>query len=51
MHLHLSVPPPPLPAFVPTDLRMLIERLLAKDPQDRPANARQVQYALETMLK
>lgn len=51
MHQHMSVPPPPLPTTVPADLRTLVEHLLAKAPQDRPADARQVQQILATVLK
>ena len=40
---HLQAPPPPLPADVPAPVADLVHRLLAKDPADRPAPARQVQ--------
>jgi eukaryotic-like serine/threonine-protein kinase len=39
---HLHEPPPPLPEDVPEDLAYVIEDLLAKDPKDRPENARAV---------
>ncbi|WP_051515873.1 serine/threonine-protein kinase [Candidatus Blastococcus massiliensis] len=32
---HINRPPPPLPAEVPAQVRLLIERALAKDPADR----------------
>ncbi len=50
-HQHLSVLPPPLPTTVPTNLRVLVERLLAKAPQDRPAATSQVQDALAAILR
>jgi serine/threonine-protein kinase len=40
---HLQTPPPPLPDDVPRPVADLVERLLAKDPADRPPSARQVQ--------
>jgi serine/threonine-protein kinase len=43
---HLHEPPPPLPEDVPEDLAGVIEDLLAKDPQDRPENARAVAVRL-----
>jgi serine/threonine-protein kinase len=43
---HLHEPPPPLPEDVPEDLAGVIEDLLAKDPQDRPENARAVAIRL-----
>jgi serine/threonine-protein kinase len=43
---HLHEPPPPLPDDVPEDLAGVIEDLLAKDPQDRPENARAVAVRL-----
>lgn len=36
---HLQAPPPPLPDTVPAPVRDLVERLLAKDPADRPVTA------------
>jgi serine/threonine-protein kinase len=39
---HLHEPPPPLPDDAPEDLVGVIEDLLAKDPKDRPENARAV---------
>ncbi len=43
---HLHEPPPPLPDDVPEDLAHVIEDLLAKDPHDRPENARAVAIRL-----
>jgi serine/threonine-protein kinase len=43
---HIHEPPPPLPDDVPEDLAGVIEDLLAKDPQDRPENARAVAIRL-----
>ena len=39
---HVNEPPPPLSGDVPTELRVVVEALLAKQPGDRPANARTV---------
>ena len=43
---HVEEPPPPLPATIPVGIRTQIERLLAKAPQDRPADALRVRQAL-----
>jgi eukaryotic-like serine/threonine-protein kinase len=43
---HIHEPPPPLPDEVPEDLAGVIEDLLAKDPLDRPVNARAVAVRL-----
>jgi eukaryotic-like serine/threonine-protein kinase len=43
---HLHEAPPPLPDDVPEDLAGVIDDLLAKDPRDRPANARAVAVRL-----
>jgi serine/threonine protein kinase len=43
---HLHEAPPPLPDDVPEDLAGVIEDLLAKEPQDRPENARAVAVRL-----
>jgi serine/threonine-protein kinase len=43
---HLHEQPPPLPDDVPEDLAGVIEDLLAKDPQERPENARAVAIRL-----
>jgi serine/threonine-protein kinase len=42
--------PAPLPAYVPAPLRLLVERLLAKSPADRPASALEVRDRLEACL-
>jgi serine/threonine-protein kinase len=43
---HIHEAPPPLPDDVPEDLAGVIEDLLAKDPQERPENARAVAIRL-----
>ena len=43
---HIHEVPPPLPDDVPEVLAGVIEDLLAKDPLDRPDNARAVAYRL-----
>ena len=43
---HIHEVPPPLPADVPEVLAGVIEDLLAKNPLDRPDNARAVAYRL-----
>jgi serine/threonine-protein kinase len=42
--------PPPLPAHVPAPLRVLVERLLAKAPDDRPRSAIEVRERLAASL-
>ena len=39
---HAREPPPPLPETVPPGVRELVERMLAKDPQERPSSAAEV---------
>jgi eukaryotic-like serine/threonine-protein kinase len=46
MHGHLRLPPPPMTQPVPQALRELLDRLLAKHPEDRPASAGEVLQAL-----
>ena len=43
---HIHEPPPPLPDDAPEDLAGVIEDLLAKDPRQRPENARAVAIRL-----
>jgi serine/threonine protein kinase len=43
---HVQEPPPPLPDDVPEDLAGVIEDMLAKNPADRPPNARAVAVRL-----
>ncbi len=43
---HIHEPPPPLPDDVPEDLAGVIDDLLAKEPRDRPENARAVAIRL-----
>ncbi|MER5783860.1 serine/threonine-protein kinase [Streptomyces mobaraensis] len=53
LHRHLYEPPVPvrrLRAEVPPALEELVLRLLAKDPQDRPADAQEVYRALVPLL-
>jgi len=45
----LRDPPPPLPSHVPADLCAVIERCLAKDPEDRYRDGVDVEAALETI--
>lgn len=47
MQKHLSTPPPPLPNTVHPQLRALIEKALAKNPDKRFANASEMRAALE----
>ena len=39
---HVNEPPSPLPDGIPEDLASLVRDCLAKNPTDRPANAREV---------
>jgi serine/threonine-protein kinase len=43
---HVHEMPPPLPAGVPEALDQVVEELLSKNPDDRPANARAVAIRL-----
>ena len=51
MGKHLNEPPPPLPDSFPLNIRQEVQRLLAKDPKERPADAVSVQETLENALK
>lgn len=44
--LHVNEPPPPLPEHVPEQLALVVTELLAKNPTDRPPNARAVAVRL-----
>jgi serine/threonine-protein kinase len=48
---HRQTDPPPLPDDVPRPVADLVRRLLAKDPADRPASARQVQQEAATLRR
>lgn len=50
MYQHVQNPPPPLSETIPPGLRRVTEQLLAKSPQDRPADAQQVRAMLEAAL-
>ncbi|GAB3987767.1 hypothetical protein GCM10029978_107850 [Actinoallomurus acanthiterrae] len=53
MHQHLVTPPPhlhDLRSDLPAGLDDLLQRLLAKDPTDRPATAHQVRHTLQTVF-
>jgi len=50
MGQHLQLPPPPLPDTVPLVVRKEVEKLLAKKPEERPAEALSVKTALEFTL-
>jgi len=50
MYQHLHEPPPLLPPPIPQGIRLLVEQLLVKAPQGRPATALQVRQMLEAAL-
>lgn len=53
LHQHVNDPPPPLRERrpdVPVALDTLVSELLAKDPADRPTDARQVRHRLAALL-
>lgn len=47
---HVNEPLPPLPEEIPETLRDLVERMLSKDPQERPASAHECALELEVIL-
>ncbi|MFC7403936.1 serine/threonine-protein kinase [Georgenia alba] len=47
---HINTPVPPLPASVPPAVVGVVRRMLAKDPSDRPASARECAAELEAAL-
>ncbi|MDP9847824.1 serine/threonine-protein kinase [Streptosporangium lutulentum] len=49
--MHLSEPPPPLPGDVPAAVRNLIMACLSKDPERRPASAREVADRANLLLE
>lgn len=54
VHQHLTQPPPPVQTRrpdVPAALATLVEEMLAKDPQDRPADATQVKARLSAFFE
>jgi len=50
IHRHLHQPPPPLPSVIPVGIRLQVQQLLAKTPQERPSDALQVCRVLEAAL-
>jgi serine/threonine protein kinase len=54
VHLHLTAAPPPLRQLrpeAPTAVEQLLNRMLAKDPDDRPAQVSEVPPLFESALK
>lgn len=49
MMMHATEPVPPLPAEVPLPIAGLVQRLLAKNPDDRPPNAEALLVALDAL--
>lgn len=47
LYQHTSQLPPPLPPVVPQPICTVVERLLAKDPGDRPRDAAQARHEIE----
>ena len=47
MYQHLHTPPPLLPSSIPAEIRVQVERLLRKAPQERPPDALSVRRALD----
>lgn len=50
LDLQVRQPPPPLPATVAPEVRSLVERLLAKQRDQRPASAHEAVHELEAAL-
>ena len=50
MYQHLEGAPRPLPDAIPVGVRLQVEKMLAKTPQQRPANATIIRRALEQAL-
>ena len=50
MYQHLHNAPHPLPSAVPAGIRLQVEQMLAKAPQDRPTSPTLVRRALEAAL-
>ena len=49
--MHLSEPPPPLPEAVPAGVRSLVMACLSKDPERRPASARELSDRANLLLE
>ncbi|MEV6865640.1 serine/threonine-protein kinase [Streptosporangium subroseum] len=49
--MHLSEPPPPLPEAIPAGVRSLIMACLSKDPERRPASARELSDRANLLLE
>lgn len=50
MYQHLEGAPRPLPEIIPVGIRLQVEKMLAKSPDQRPANATIIRRALEEAL-
>ena len=49
LHQHLTQPPPPLPGDIPPELDALVQQLLRKTPEQRPAAAAEVKTRLAAL--